>query len=241
MNQTTRGIFLHAVKYSENSLIASIYTEAFGRKSFIVNSVRSKNAKIKAAIFQPLYLLELEASFKPGTEIYRINNARISDPFSTVPFDIRKSTQALFLSEVLYKCLREEEANPALFGFIYHAMILLDLSEAGVNNFYLWFLLNLTKYLGIYPEGTDARMSNFFDLQSATFVSHEPVHGQFADKRETEMLARLIAADTSELAALGFNQSDRKILLRKLLDFYKIHFDDLGNFRSLVVLTEILK
>lgn len=241
MNQTTRGIFLHAVKYSENSLIASIYTEAFGRKSFIINSVRSKNAKIKAAIFQPLYLLEIEASFKPGTEIYRVSNARILDPFSTVPFDIRKSTQALFLSEVLYKCLREEEANPELFEFIYHAMVFLDLNDSGVNNFYLWFLLNLTKYLGIYPEGSEAKVSNFFDLQSATFVSREPVHGQFADKRETELLARLIEADSSELANLAYTHADRKMVLRKLLDFYRIHFDDLGSFKSLEVLTEVLK
>lgn len=241
MNQTTRGIFLHAVKYSESSLIASIYTEAFGRKSFIVNGVRSKNAKIKASIFQPLYLLEIDASFKPGTEIYRIGNARISEPFSTVPFDIRKSTQALFLSEILYKCLREEEANPALFEFIYHAVIFLDLSESGVNNFYLWFLLNLTKYLGIYPEGTAAPVSSFFDLKNATFVSREPVHGQFADKRETEMLARLIEADSSELASLGYSQADRKAVLRKLLDFYRIHFDDLGSLKSLEVLTEVLK
>jgi DNA repair protein RecO (recombination protein O) len=238
---STRGIFLHAVKYAETSLIASIYTEAFGRKSFVISGLRSKNSSMKAGIFQPLFLLDMETYFRPGKEILRIRNARILEPFAAIPFDIRKSTQVLFLSEVLYKCLREEEANAELFDFIYHALVLLDLSEAGISNFHLWFLLNLTKYLGIYPRNEDSQINNFFDMQSASFVSREPIHGQFADKRETALLARLFGVDSSSLESLGFSQHERKIILQKLLEFYQIHFDNLGTIKSLEILTDVLR
>jgi len=239
--EKTRGIFLHAVKYSETSLIATIYTELYGRQAFIINGTRSRNSTVRAANFQPLYLLDLEIYFKPGKEIQRIKTARISYPYTTIPFDIRKSTQVLFLSEVLFKCLREEESNSKLFEFIYHSLTFLDFSESGVGNFHIWFLFKLTQFLGIYPNQDNSGISNFFDLQSALFVSHEPSHGQFADKQLTVLFSRLFDVDFSSLEKLDYTHHDRKLVLEKLLEFYKIHFDNLGEIRSLSVLKEVLR
>jgi len=239
--EKTRGIFLHAVKYSETSLITSIYTEAYGRQTFIINGVHSKNSTVRAAIFQPLYLLDLEIYYKSDREIHRIKNARIAFPYSTIPFDIRKSTQVLFLAEVLYKCLREEEPNIELFDFIYHSLTLLDLTEAGISNFHIWFLFKLTRFLGFSPSRENAEISNFFDLQSARFVSHEPLHNQFTDKHLTVLFARLFEIDSSSIENLDYNQNERRLVLEKLLEFYKIHFGNLGEFKSLEVLKEVLR
>lgn len=241
MIEKTRGIFLHAVKYSETSLIASIYTETYGRQSFMINGVRSKNSSVKAAVFQPLYLLELEIYYKTGREIHRLKNARIASPYSTIPFDIRKSTQVMFLAEILYKCLREEEPNNELFNFIYHSLTLLDLTETGINNFHIWFLFNLTRFLGINPSRDNALVSNFFDLQSALFVNHEPFHNQFTDKHITNLFSRLFEVDSSSIEKLNYTQNERKLVLEKLLEFYKIHFDNLGEIKSLEVIKEVLR
>jgi DNA repair protein RecO (recombination protein O) len=239
--EKTRGIFLHAVKYSETSLITTIYTELFGRQSFLINGIRNKNSTVKASVFQPLYLLDLEVYYRAGREIHRIKNARIANPYSSIPFDIRKSTQVLFLAEVLYKCLREEEANQNLFDFIYHSMILLDLSDSGISNFHIWFLFKLTRYLGIYPSQDNSLISNFFDLQSALFVSREPLHGQFTDKQVTFLFSRLFEVDSSTVGSLVYTSSERRIVLEKILEFYQIHFDNLGIIKSVEVLKEVLR
>ncbi|MBA4407942.1 MAG: DNA repair protein RecO [Bacteroidota bacterium] len=241
MLEKTRGIFLHAVKYSETSLIATIYTEVYGRQSFIINGVHSKNSPVKAAAFQPLYLLDLEIYYKAGKDIQRLKNARIINPYSTIPFDICKSTQVLFLSEILYKCLREEEPNSELFGFIFHSLTFLDLTDSGVGNFHLWFLFKLTQFLGIFPSQDNSRISNFFDLQSALFVSHEPLHNHFADKQLTVLFSRLFEVDFSSIEKLDYTHHERRLVLEKLLEFYQIHFDNLGEIRSLNVLKEVLK
>jgi len=239
--EKTRGIFLHAVKYSETSLIASIYTEDYGRQSFIINGVHGKNSTVRAAVFQPLYLLDLEIYYKSGREIHRIKNARISFPYSNIPFDIRKSTQVLFLAEVLYKCLREEEPNIELFDFLYHSLTLLDLTEAGISNFHIWFLFKLTRFLGFSPNREDAEICNFFDLQTARFVSHEPLHSQFTDKHLTILFTRLFNIDSSSIENLDYTQHERRLVLEKLLEFYHIHLGNLGEFKSLEVLKEVLK
>ena len=241
MIEKTRGIFLHAVKYSETSLIASIYTESYGRQSFIINGVHSKNSAVRASIFQPLYLLDLEIYYKADREIHRIKNARIAFPYSTIPFDIRKSTQVLFLAEVIYKCLREVEPNIEIFDFIYHSLTLLDLTEAGISDFHIWFLFKLTRFLGINPSRDNAEISNFFDLQSASFVSHEPMHNQFADKHITGLFARLFDIDSSSIENLNYTQTERRLVLEKILEFYRIHFGNLGEFKSLEVLKEVLR
>ena len=241
MIEKTRGIFLHAVKYSETSLIASIYTEDYGRQSFIINGVHGKNSTVRAAVFQPLYLLDLEIYYKSGREIHRIKNARISFPYSNIPFDIRKSTQVLFLAEVLYKCLREEEPNIELFDFLYHSLTLLDLTEAGISNFHIWFLFKLTRFLGFSPNREDAEICNFFDLQTARFVSHEPLHSQFTDKHLTILFTRLFNIDSSSIENLDYTQHERRLVLEKLLEFYHIHLGNLGEFKSLEVLKEVLK
>ena len=241
MLEKTRGIFLHAVKYSETSLITSIYTEVYGRQSYLINGIRNKKSAIKAAIFQPLYLLDLEIYYKPGREIHRLKNARISYPYNTVPFDIRKSSQVIFLAEILYKCIREEEANPELFDFIFHSLTFLDLTDSGISNFHLWFLFKLTRYLGIYPSRENAQISNFFDLHKAQFVSHEPFHNQFADKQVTTLFARLTESEPATLGQLNYTQHERTLVLKMLLDFYKIHFDHLGEIKSMMVLKEVFK
>lgn len=241
MLEKTRGIFLHAVKYSETSLIATIYTENFGRQAFIINGVRSKNSAVKAAIFQPLYLLDLEVYYKGGKEIQRIKNARLFQPYAMIPFDIRKSTQVLFLAEMLFKCLREEEANPELFEFLVQSLTFLDLTDSGVSNFHIWFLFKLTRFLGIYPSNENAAVSNFFDLQTARFVSHEPSHGHFADKHLSALLSKLFETEYASVERLDYTNQERRLILEKLLEFYQIHFDNLGEIRSLAVLKEVLK
>lgn len=241
MLEKTRGIFLHSVKYSETSMIAVIYTEVFGRRSFVVNGARSKKSAVKAVAFQPLYLLDLEVYFKEGRDIQRLKDVRISNPYSTIPFDIRKSSQVIFLSEVLYKCLKEEEPNPGLFNFIFNSLSYLDLTEHGISNFHVWFLFKLTQFLGIYPNNDNALISNFFDLQKARFVSHEPTHNQFTDKHVTILFSRLFEVDYASLDKLEYTQNDRRMVLEKLLEYYHIHFDNMGEIKSLIVLQEVLR
>lgn len=241
MLEHTRGIFLRSVKYSETSVIAVIYTEAYGRQSYMVNGARSKKSIGKTVAFQPLYLLDLEIYYHPGREIHRLKDVRIANPYSTIPFDIRKTSQVIFLAEILYKCLKEEEPNAGLFGFIYNTLSYLDLTDHGISNFHIWFIFKLTQFLGIYPNNDQAQISNYFDLQTARFVSHEPVHGQFADKQVTTLFARLFEVDQTTLDQLEYHHHDRRLVLDMLLEYYRIHFDNLGEIRSLSVLKEVLK
>jgi DNA repair protein RecO (recombination protein O) len=204
-----------------------------------VNGVHGKNAAVKAAILQPMYILDLEVYHRSGRDINRLRNARVAVPYTSIPYDISKSSVVLFLAEILNKCLREEETNRELYHFIFHSLTFLDLSEKGVANFHLWFLLKLTAFLGILPNRENLKTSNYFDLKKAEFVSSEPAHPQFMDKRATEIFVRLFGLSFSNLPDLQLSGSDRHSLLQKIIEFYHIHFELLGELKSLRVLKEV--
>ena len=88
-----------------------------GIKSFIENGVRSAKGKHKMALFQPLNLLDLDLFLK-DKGLCRISEAKSAYPFKETPYNIYKSSIALFLAEVLCKVLKEEEENVPLFDFL---------------------------------------------------------------------------------------------------------------------------
>ena len=118
MIHKTRGIVFHAIKYSETSIITKIYTEKFGLQSYIVRGARKPKARLKASLFQPLSLLELEVYYKQKSTLQNIKEARSAHIFTSIPFDVRKSSIVLFLSDVLTKAIKEEETNRELFHYL---------------------------------------------------------------------------------------------------------------------------
>lgn len=240
MLEKTRGIFLHYINYTDKSVIARVYTEKFGQQSYIISGVRSKKSAARINLFQPLFLLDLEVYHKEGRGLHRMKSARLAEPFSQLPYDIRKSSQAIFLAELLMKCLKEEESNPELFEFLYHASCLLDLAEEGTNNFLVSFLFRLTRFLGVEPQAPPAGPYRYFDLVSATFKEREPVHHQYMDVELTQKFAELYRCDFSELDQFSYRNSHRTDLLHHLIDYYKIHLDLSGDLKSLDVLKEVI-
>lgn len=240
MLEKTRGIFLHYIDFSDNSVIARIYTERFGQQSYMISGVRSKKSSTRINVFQPLFLLDLEVYHKNGRNMQRLKSARLAVPFAQLPFDIGKSAQAIFLSEILMKCLKEEEANSDLFDFLFHASCLLDLADEGENNFLISFLYRLTRFLGVAPQSPPDGPYRFFDLISASFKQNEPVHHRFMDAECTQKFAELFRNDFSDLKNLSYNNRIRRELLDYLIEYYKIHLDLSGDFKSLAVLKEVL-
>src|SRR6056297_3707722 len=170
MIQSTRGIVLHSFKYGETGIICNIYTETHGKVAFLVQGARKHKAKLKANLFQPLFLLDLEVYYKEKRQLQKIREARNAHPFQSIPYDFRKRTIALFIAEVLYKSLQEEESNPPLFSYLINQIKMLDLKEEGLANFHLYFLIHLSKYLGFFPQNNYSRSFTFFDMQNGKFT-----------------------------------------------------------------------
>ena len=131
MLQKTKGIVLHTLKYNDTSIIVDMYTELSGRASFLVAVPRSRKAAVKSVLFQPLSFIEFEADYRLNATLYRIKEAKSFYPFSSIPYDPYKSSMALFLSEFLYRAVREEAGRlRQLMRMNYETMHLFGMSRA---------------------------------------------------------------------------------------------------------------
>lgn len=219
MQTKSPGIVLNYIRYRETSILVSIYTRSAGIKSFIENGVRSSKGKHKIALFQPMNLLDLDL-FVKSKGLSRISEAKCYYPFKEIPYNIYKSSIALFLTEVLYKVLKEEEENIPLFEFLEDQIKQLDEVKEGIENFHILFLWDLMLYLGIFP-GTVHEL--FLQLGNRS-KELEDLMSQLVELKKTEKLNRTI----------------RNEMLLALLDFYHLHLESLGEIKSLSVLHEVL-
>lgn len=187
---------------------------------------------------QPLFLLEMEVYEKKGREVQRIKESRVAEPYLSIPFDIRKTTQALFLAEVLYKLLQEEESNPPLFHFIENSMLFFDKMEKGISSFHIWFLARLTEYLGILPR-IGKSDEGWLDMKMGMVVNREPLHPPFLNPGMTALLKVLLSINVSDLPGLKITNLQRNQLLNKLLEYIHLHFESFSHLKSLAVLKEV--
>src|SRR6202008_826220 len=104
----TKGIGVRTVKYGETSLIVTIYTELFGIQSYLVNGVRTATRKGpgKANLFQPSAILDLIVYHNDLKNLQRIREFKWGVLYQHIFFDVLKNAVALFMVELLQKCLR---------------------------------------------------------------------------------------------------------------------------------------
>ena len=241
MLATTEGIVLHFVKYGESSVITTIFTREFGRQNYLINAARGKKSKNKASFLQPLFLVDLVAYQKQSRDIQRIKEIKSSQTYQNIPFDIIKSTQAIFLSEMLYKTINEQESYPEMFDFIKNALLYFDLMDSGSANFHLFFLYRLTEYLGFLPDTSQFAFEGWFDLRKAAVVPFEPSHPLFMNKDVTSYLIILSALKLQEISDLKISRKLRDQLLLQMIEYYQLHFENLGEIKSLKVLKELFR
>ena len=228
----TRGIVLNFIKYRETSIIAKIYTEELGLQTYIVNGVRQKTGRI--ALFQPFTLLDMVVYSSAKGGITRISEYKCNYPFSSIPYDIRKSSMLLFLSEIVSHTIKEEEENRSLFDFLNNAIIHFDQQEEAFENFHLLFLLQLSFFLGFGPA-SGAEITSQVAFSSGHQVGGRPaiLHFQAFEEHLDNLLHQPEKTNIQ-------NGKVRKELLQILIKFYQLHVEKLGEIRSLSVLSEVL-
>jgi DNA repair protein RecO (recombination protein O) len=231
----TKAIVISTIKYQEKSLIVKCFTESDGLKSYFVQSAfSSKKSNQKIAYFQPLTLLEIEASHKNKGTLEHFKEIKLATAYQTINTDVIKSTIVIFLSEILHHSIQEEEKNESLFSFLETALLWLDTHEE-TSNFHIILLLEITKFLGFYPDTLQIE-NKHFEMKEGYFT---PFLGTSClSEHETFLFKKLIALkfDSDQKVFAGI---ERQILLKILLEYYSIHLDGFKKPKSLEVLKEI--
>ena len=242
MVHTTKGIVLRTIKYGETSVVVNIFTELFGIQSYLVNGVRSSGKTLKANFFQPACILEMEVYHNELKNLQRIKEFKWSYLYKNILNDVVKNSVALYMVELLQKCLKQPEENIDLFQFAEDAFMQLDIAESSViANFPLYFSIHLSHFFGVKLEDDYAENNSILDLQEGRFVDSIPHHPYFLSKEQSYYVSQVLKVQhPEELVQIKLIKSIRKDILFALQSFYALHIQDFGVMKTLPILHEVL-
>src|SRR3982751_1728990 len=244
MIQKTKGIVLKTVKYGETSLVVTMLTELFGLQSYLVNGVRSPSKKgtSKAGLFQPAAILELVAYHNEFKNLQRLKEFKWAELNQNLFSDIRKNAVALFMIELLTKCLKQPEANNELFYFTEDALRHLnEATETVTANFPLFFAFHLAVFFGFRISDEFSEVKNYLDLEEGTFVEQQPRHPHYLQDKEAAAVSHILKImQPDELQDVVLNQEMRRRITHAAEEYYALHVPDFGTMRTLPVLREIM-
>lgn len=233
-----RGVVLNTLKYGEKGMIVHMLTDQYGRQSYMVQGVRSAARGSRMALMQPMFALEFEGLVSSKMSMHRFREVRSGVVLQSIPFDVRKSTVALFMAEVLYRLVRESEPNGGLFDFVWGSVSALDALDQGVANFHLWFLSNLSRPLGFSPDN-DFRSGAWLDIRDGHFTPEAPPVDAAMTRENAAILHDMLECDVRYLGEIGLNRTQRVAFLESMLSYYAYHLDAIRSVESVRILREV--
>jgi DNA repair protein RecO (recombination protein O) len=237
----TQGIVIKYSKFSETSVIARIFTRHHGMVSFMVNGVRTKKPSIKASLLQPLTLLDMVVYHKQNANFQRIKELKPIQVFSSIPFDLKKSAVALFTAEVLYRTIKEEEANDHLFSFLQQSVLTLENTTNSVANFPLFFLVQLSACLGFFPQDNYSAGTPYFNLREGVFEAAAKAGHENMEIPESELLSHICKVTLEDFHTMQISIKHRRKIVEKILQYYRLHVENFNLLNSYIVLTELFR
>ncbi len=208
-------IVLHTTKFGENSLVVHTLSREYGRRSFLVRGV---GKKASMSLFLPLNILEADIQESNKADLFTARNIVSRHSLLGIRNNIFKNSMTMFLSEVLYRVVKDGAAEQGLFEWCEKNILLLDSIQTDFSNFHIRFLLELTVALGFSPEAKDL----------APFVGeHYPV---------TE---RFMTLSFAESMLIPLNGTVRNEIAEEILRYIEFHSESAVNVNSLKVLREL--
>lgn len=235
MQIKTEAIVLNALRYQEKSLIVKCFTQDFGVKTyFIRNAFSVKNKGLNSAYFQPLNQLQIDANHKNKASLEYINEIKLSYPYQTISLEFYKNSVSIFLAEVLHYSIKEDQPNNDMFLFLKTALVWFD-EHLFYADFHLWILINLTKYLGFYPDDSDTNGLYFNPNEGSFTMQYTP---NCFNEEETLLLRKLFALSLNDTKQI-LNNAQRRVALNLMIHYYQTHIASFKQVKSLEILGEL--
>lgn len=230
---------LRTVKYGDNKLIVDMFTREEGRMSFLVTVPKGSRGKFGKQMFQPLSMLSVECDVRANAQLQKLREVSVMTPFVSIPFDYHKMSMCMFLTEFLCYALRDEQRNESLFDYIIDSVLWLDESRSDYANFHLVFLMRLSMFLGFYPNLDNYEQGDYFDLRNSLFVDHVPLHRDYLMPGEASKILLMMRMNYPTMRLFKMSRQERNRLLDIITYYYRLHFPEFPELKSLEVLREI--
>lgn len=241
MLHKTRGLVLNTINYNDKYMLTQVFTESFGRVTYMVAKSKSRNTKVPKSLFFPLSVLDMDVEHQASRDIQRIREVRTDMHLYDISANLGKTSMAFFLSEFLTRVLRDTDANDSrlLFAFLEQSVQILEMTDKSIANYHLVFMLKLSHFMGFYPNLEEYQANDLFDMINGEFVRYQPLHRHFLNRTDSKALSMLARISYENMHHFVFSRQDRINIINRILEYYRLHLYDFPQLKSLDVLHEL--
>ena len=233
-----QAIVLNKIKYNDNSFIVNLYSLDYGRLVSIVRFSTKMNKNQN--LFFPLNIIDTEIDFKNTRNIQTLKNTNRAIVLSQICSNMNKICIAQFIAEVITKTIKEEETNPALYGFIKDTILSLENANGDIiNNIHIIFLKEFAKFLGFAITNNFCKETPYFHFREGMFLPVYTTDNESLEVQHSKIISNVINKNYNNLQSYKISYNERKLLLQHLLKYYEFHIVNFSNLNSMKVLTEL--
>ena len=252
MLSKSQVIVLHTIKYGDNGIVLQCYSNTCGRCALFLR-VSAKN-KIIISNLHRLSILDV-VTYHSGSSMPTVKELEPVMRLDSIRTNIYKNTIAIFLSELLVKCIKESESNLQLYRFLVSSISILEHLEGAFANFHIHFLVHLSKMLGFMPVDNFSATNTLFDIQSARFIAPGPAAGYAPagyapagsaavppgcfSAVESELLHAILNTPAIESSGIRCNGELRLAFSKQMIRYLSAHLGINFDMKSLDVLHEV--
>lgn len=234
---STPGLVLHTTAYSETSVIAKIFTRQLGVRSYIIKGVRKGGSRTKQNLLQPLSYLDLVVYNNPKTNINYLKEIGPHAGRDAADSEPVRNALRFFMTEVLYKTLREEEPMPELFDYV-AGCAQFQMPAQELASYPIRFLLTVSRHLGIEPLDNYSSREPLFDIAGGRYCF---TGDNTLPSGQSQLLHCYLEAEHEDSPIPLATLSQRTELINRLLEYYQLHLAEFRNFKSHEILHTVLQ
>lgn len=212
---STEFILLHTTRYGDSSIILHTLSKEYGRKGFFVKNI---SRRCVSSVFFPLAILEADIDNHVRSRMPNVRNVSLRYALNGIRNNLKKGAISVFVSEVLFRVVKEGMQDSAMYDMCERNILLLDAMESDFSNFHLYFLMEFIIALGFSPAPEDL----------------EPFMGE-----HLSLMSDFISLPFSEAMLVPMSGGIRSELAERLLKYIEFHIESPVNVNSLKVLKEL--
>ncbi len=248
MISKSRIIVLHTIKHGDNGIVVQGYSNTNGRVALYFR-VSAKN-KISVSNLHRLNILDV-VTYSNGSSMPSIREMESVSRLGSIRTNIYKNTIAIFLSELIVKCIQETETNLQMFNFLSSSINILEHLESGYANFHIHFMVHLCKMMGFMPTDNYSSDMPLFNLAQARFCEGERFYnGEYYEVRsedsrscftyaESALLHKLLNTRAMDCDTIKCTGELRLAFSRQMIRYLSHHLGMGIEVKSLDVLHEV--
>ncbi len=168
--------------------------------------------------FLPLNILEADIQPPKYSKMYTVKNIVPKYPLNGIRNNLFKNSMTMFMSEVLFRVIKEGAVEDGLYEWCEKNIMLLDAIDSDFSNFHIRFLLEFAVALGFSPETEDLM----------PFVSDH-----------CQTVGRFMKESFAESMLIPLSGPVRNEIAEGILRYIEYHTDSALNINSLKVLREL--